>query len=273
AFGMPENQAGAGFILNAEEIEFLAEFAMVAPLGLFEFVQIFVEFLLLDETRAVNPLHLRIFFVAFPVGAGYIHQFKSFYAPGGRDVRTAAEVDKFSGGVKGNHRLDGFFFHQFALKFLLRFAIEVERLGLRNQFALVGNIFRGQLVHLALDFCEVLGSERLLAHKFVKESGVNRRADAEFYIRVKFENGRSEQMSSRVAEYLNRVRVLGGEDRQFRVMFQRPREIDQVAVDARDESFLRQARRDLAGNLRGGGALRHLARRSIRQRDLNVIHI
>ena len=81
-FGMPENQAGSGFVLNAEKIEFLAELAMVAALGFLELVQIFVEFFLFDETRAVNPLHLRIFFVALPVGAGDIHQLERFYAPG-----------------------------------------------------------------------------------------------------------------------------------------------------------------------------------------------
>jgi len=32
---MPENQAGAGFFLNAEKIEFGAEFAMIAALGFF----------------------------------------------------------------------------------------------------------------------------------------------------------------------------------------------------------------------------------------------
>ena len=81
---------------------------MVAALGFFEFVQIFVEFFLIDEARAVNPLHLRIAFVALPVGAGDVHQFESLDAPGGRNVRAAAEVDEFSGGVEGNHRLVAF---------------------------------------------------------------------------------------------------------------------------------------------------------------------
>ena len=36
AFRMPENEAGAGFFLNAKELEFGAEFAMVAALGFFE---------------------------------------------------------------------------------------------------------------------------------------------------------------------------------------------------------------------------------------------
>ena len=106
---MPENQARAGFVLNAEKIEFRAELAMIAALGFFELVQIFVELFLLDEARAVNPLHLRIAFLAFPVSAGDVHQLERLDAPGGRNVRTAAEIDEFSGGVKRNHRLGRLF--------------------------------------------------------------------------------------------------------------------------------------------------------------------
>ena len=125
---------------------------MIAALGFFELVQIFVELLLLDEARAVNPLHLRIAFLALPVSAGDVHQLERLDAPGGGNVRAAAEVDEFAGGVERHHRLDGFFLDQLAFEFLIGLAIELERLGLGNQLALVGNVFRGKLVHLGLDF-------------------------------------------------------------------------------------------------------------------------
>ena len=48
ALGMPENQARTGFVLNAEKIEFLAQLAMIAALGFFEFVQILIEFFLVE---------------------------------------------------------------------------------------------------------------------------------------------------------------------------------------------------------------------------------
>src|SRR5215472_1913948 len=76
ALGMPEDEAGAGLVLNAEEIEFRAEAAMIAALGLFKLVEIIFEFFLIDEAGTVNPLHLRILFVAFPVGTRYAHQFE-----------------------------------------------------------------------------------------------------------------------------------------------------------------------------------------------------
>ena len=72
ALGVPENQSRPGQFLDAEKIQLCAEAAMVAALGLFEFVQVFVELRFFYEARAVNPLHLRIAFVPLPVCAGDI---------------------------------------------------------------------------------------------------------------------------------------------------------------------------------------------------------
>src|SRR5580704_6042560 len=73
AFGMPKNQAWPGFFLNAEKIEFLAQLAVIAALGFFELVEIFVQLLLFHKASAVNPLHLRVAFLALPIRAGHVH--------------------------------------------------------------------------------------------------------------------------------------------------------------------------------------------------------
>src|SRR4029077_5599140 len=118
ALRMPEDEAGAGVFLDAEEIELLAEAAMVAALGFFELVKIVVEIFLIDEAGAVDALHLWIAFLTLPVGARDVHQLESLNAAGGRNVRATAEVDELAGGVEGDHRLIGFFFHELALEFL-----------------------------------------------------------------------------------------------------------------------------------------------------------
>ena len=63
-----------------------------------------------------------------------------------------------------------------------------------------------------------------------------------------------------------------GEDRKLHIAIERPREIDEFAIRARNERRLRQARTDLPGDLRGGGPLRDLAGRAVGQRDLNGCH-
>src|SRR3984957_7037891 len=77
---VPENQARAGFILDAEKIEFGAELAMIAALRFFEAMQICVELLLCKEAGGVNALELRIPFVPFPIGARDAHQFERLNA-------------------------------------------------------------------------------------------------------------------------------------------------------------------------------------------------
>src|ERR1700676_5391929 len=100
---MPEDEAGAGFFLDAEKFEFDAELAMIAALGFLKAVEIFVQFLLREETRGVNALELRIAFLALPIGAGNAHEFEGGDALGGGDVRAAAEVEEFSRAVKRDH--------------------------------------------------------------------------------------------------------------------------------------------------------------------------
>jgi len=94
---VPENEAWAGFFLNAEEIEFRAEPAVIAALGLFDAVQMRVQLFLREESDCVNALELGIAFLSFPVRAGDVHELECLNALGGRNMRATAEVDEFSG--------------------------------------------------------------------------------------------------------------------------------------------------------------------------------
>ena len=60
ALGVPEDEAGAGELLNAEQVELLAEDAMVAARGFFEAGEVGVEIFLREEGSAVDALELRI---------------------------------------------------------------------------------------------------------------------------------------------------------------------------------------------------------------------
>ena len=56
ALGMPEDEAGAGQLLNAEEVELLAQQAMVALGRFFKAGEVRVEILLREEGGAVDAL-------------------------------------------------------------------------------------------------------------------------------------------------------------------------------------------------------------------------
>ena len=98
---------------------------------------------------------------------------------------------------------------------------------------------------LASIFVEVFGSERLVAQEFVEKAVVDGRADAQLHVGIKFEHRGGEQMRGRMAKHLDSVGIFCGEDGELGVVVERARKIDQFAIGARDQSFLREARRNL----------------------------
>src|SRR5581483_6519999 len=102
ALGMPEDQTRPGQFLNGKQVQLLAEHAMVALSGFLLLLQVFVKIFLGEKRSSVNPLQLRIFFVSEPVRARNVQQLEGFDLAGGRQVRSAAEVQKFASRVKRN---------------------------------------------------------------------------------------------------------------------------------------------------------------------------
>ena len=70
AFGHPEDEALTDVFVDVEEVEFAAEFAVVAGLGLFELFEVLAQLGFVFEGGAVDALDLRVGGVAFVVGAG-----------------------------------------------------------------------------------------------------------------------------------------------------------------------------------------------------------
>ena len=68
--GCQKIEPRAGQLLNAEQIQLLAQQAMVALGRFFQPRKVRVQILLREERRAVDALQLRILFVAQPVRAG-----------------------------------------------------------------------------------------------------------------------------------------------------------------------------------------------------------
>src|ERR1700678_738047 len=70
-------------------------------------------------------------------------------------------------------------------------------------------------------------------------------------------------------ENLHGVSILGSQNRDFRILLERPRKIDELIVSARHQRLLREARRNLMRDLRGGGAAGHFSTSAVRQGNLN----
>src|SRR5262245_18222195 len=75
ALGMPKDQtAGNGVRLDAEKIEFLSKFAVVAFLGYFESNKVILELLLRIECNSVHPLHLFSLLITAPISPRHTGQ-------------------------------------------------------------------------------------------------------------------------------------------------------------------------------------------------------
>src|SRR3974390_3009572 len=198
---MPEDEAGAGELLNGEEIELLAEQAVVAALGFFELVEVVVELFLGVERGTVDALELQVLFVAQPVGSGDVEQLEGLDASSGRDVRAAAEVGELASLVDGDlfigrgEMLDEVTLHE------VTFGLEaLQAFGAGQEFAGVGQVGFGELLHLVLDGGEVVGREGLLAVEVVEESVLGGGAVAEAGLGKEFEDGGGHEMRGRVTE-------------------------------------------------------------------------
>jgi hypothetical protein len=215
---------------------------------------------LCHKRSAVNALHLRIPLLPLPVGAGNVHQLERLNPAGRRNVRPAAEVDEFPGGVKRHHGLVGLLFHQFAFKVLPAVAIKLQRFRLWQPLALVGDISGRKLVHLCFNLGEIILCEWLLAHEFVEKSSVGRRADPELHVGIEFQDRCSQQMCGRMAENLDSLRILRRQNRKRCAFFERLGKIDKRIAGARNQRSLCEPRPNLAGKLCRRCAARNFTR-------------
>ncbi len=75
AFGQPHGQTLADALREGEELQLLAQLAVVAFLGFFQQSQVLLKHGSFWEGHAVDARQLRIVLVAAPVGTGHTHDF------------------------------------------------------------------------------------------------------------------------------------------------------------------------------------------------------
>ena len=94
ALRQPHRQTLTYRIGEHEQVHFLADFTVVAFLGLFQQYEIFIQHFLFRESDAVDTGHHFAVFLSAPVCAGNGSQFDGFDRCGSHQVRTTAQVGK-----------------------------------------------------------------------------------------------------------------------------------------------------------------------------------
>ena len=264
ALGMPEHLARR-FLLHVEEIELLAELAVVALLGLFEPQQIGIQLFLVAPGGAVDALKLRVLRIAAPIGAGDLGQLervRDFRR--GLEMRPAAEVVPVAVPVDRDLLAFGDALDQFGLVVLADPVEMRDGLVARPDFAARRQIGLDDLAHLLLDFGEVFGCERHVAREVVVEAVVDRGADGHLRAGVKRLHRHGEDMRRIVPDEFQRLGVLPGDDAELRVFLHGTEQVPLLAVHFGNEGRFRQTGTDGRRDFAGRGPARHRKRLTIR---------
>ena len=252
---MVQRKSRAGNLVEAEEVELLAELAVVATLGLLETHEVGVEFLLREPRRAVDTLQHRAVRVTTPVGAGDLHELERADAAGIWHVRAATQVLERALLVYG----DGLALGQLLDQLLLvRLALElVERFQAVELAALEREFLGDDLTHPLLDGLEVVGGERAFDIEVVVEAVLDRRPYAELGHREEVLHGLGHDVGRRVTEYVQRVRGLVGDDLDRIASAYDALNVDELAVELAGDRGLGEARSYRRGHVANACTLGH----------------
>ena len=95
AFCMEKRESRA-FLLDTEQIEFLAQFSVVAASRFLQHRQISVQVSFLFKRCSVNPLQHLVLFAATPIGAGKALQLQRLDPTGRRQMGTGAQIGEIT---------------------------------------------------------------------------------------------------------------------------------------------------------------------------------
>src|SRR3954452_21238530 len=202
---MPERRAGRD-VVEMEEVELDAEPAMDAAGRLLGLVEVCLEILLRIERSAVDARQLLVRGVAAPVRAGEAGELERLDRFCVLEVRTAAEVGEVALRVERDVALRGV--DELDLERLLLRREARFRFVARDLLARPLASFLDLAFHLCLDRVEVLLADRLREEEVVVEAVLDRRADRDLHAGMQTTHRLGEQVRARVAEDVERVRIV-----------------------------------------------------------------
>jgi hypothetical protein len=242
------------FFLQMEQIQRLADAAMIALFGLFEALEIEIQRLPVRPGRAVDALQLPVARIAAPVGAGELGQLEGPQKADVGYVWPATHVDVVFMDIQRNVLIRRDRLENLDLVGLAPLLEHPDRFITRNGFTDHIVTVGRKLEHARLDALQVLGRKRPHVIDVVVEPILHHRPDGHLGIGVELLDGLTEQMGAGGAHHVDTGRIPVGNDLDACVLLDRHAQIDLAAIDATRDRCLRQARTDVGGNLgqRGG---------------------
>ena len=232
--------------MEVEQVEVLAEPAVIALLGLLALLEPRVEALLVEERGAVDPLQRLVAVVTAPVRRRRAEQLDHADPARRGPVRTFAEVDPVAVAVQREDlgALADDVLDDLDLELLTLGGEQLDRLLRRDLGALEAQVRRDDRVGLGLDAGELVLRERLAAIEVVVEAVLDRRTDRDLGPREQPLHGIGDDVRRVVADGVERLGCLGREDLELGVPVERARQIHERAVRLREHRGLGEAGAD-----------------------------
>ena len=240
---MPKDEARS-FFLQMEEIELLAQTAMVALFSFGKHREIGFLILLLCPGRAVDALQHFVLAVAAPVGTGHLHELEDLELARARHVRTAAQVREVTLAIERNDFARGNFADDFSLVVFADALKVINGFVARQRVALKRDVLLHEFLHARFDLFEIFGRKSAFELEVVVEAVFDGRSDRHLGRRIQLFNGLSHQVRSRVADQLESFGVLCRNDGNLGIRFNDVRQIDELVVNLAGESRLGKAGTD-----------------------------
>ena len=251
---MPEHHAWR-FFLQVEQVQLLADLAMVALFGFFDTLDVCRQLLLVGPGSAIDALQLLILGIAAPIGTRQLGQLESLEETRVRHMWTAAHVNIFFVVVQTHGGFVGHVFHQAQLVVFATALEHIDDFGTRSHLLDDIVVLVDQLLHALLDGSQVVRSEGTLIGDVVIEAFVDHRANHHLGGRIQLLHRVADQVGARVTNDLQSLFIFGGDDLQGGIVFDQVASIDQLAVDLAGQGGLGQASADRGGDFGYGYGL------------------
>ena len=267
---VPEDQPGAGLLVDRDQVEVLAEAAVVPLLGLFEPRQMRLELGLGGEGGAVDPPERLVLLAPEPVGRGDREQLEGADLGRVREVRAEAEVAELALLVVRGDRA-ALLAHEVELVRLLLFGEEAQRLLLGNVAADDRQGAGDDLPHPLFDLRQVLVRERGLAAEVVVEAFFRGRPLGDLRLGEELLDRLGHQVARAVAVDVQRVRILGEDQREVAIRRKGAVQVGRLAVDPHGQRVGEAGKRGAPGDVLGGDAGGGFDDPAVGKRDVDLI--
>ena len=252
-----------------KQVEFAAQFAVVALLGFFEHGEVLLQLVLAGPGGAVDALQHLIVAVAAPIGARHFHQLEVLELTGAGHVRPTTQIFKTTLAVQRHVFTAGNAGDDFGLVFFTHAHEMGHSFIARQHAAHHGFVFGGKLTHLFFNGDQIFGREGTFVRKIVIEAVLDHRANRDLGVGVQLFDGVGQQVCGGVANHFQAIGVFGGHDGQRCVFCNLVAGINQTAVDFAAECGLGQTCANGCGHLCHGHRAGKLSLRAVGKRDVD----